>query len=77
MKATGIVRRLDSLGRIVLPAELRRIMSIKTKDPIEIFADSDSIVIQKYKEKCYICSNEENLNTFKKKRICKDCIDAL
>lgn len=77
MKATGIVRRLDSLGRIVLPAELRRIMSIRTKDPIEIFADSDSIVIQKYKEKCYICSNEENLNTFKKKRICKDCIDAL
>ncbi len=77
MKATGIVRRLDSLGRIVLPAELRRIMSIKTKDPIEIFADSDSIVIQKYKEKCYICSNEENLNTFKKKRICKDCIDEL
>lgn len=77
MKATGIVRRLDSLGRIVLPAELRRIMSIRTKDPIEIFADSDSIVIQKYKEKCYICSNEENLNTFKKKRICKDCIDGL
>ncbi len=77
MKATGIVRRLDSLGRIVLPAELRRIMSIRTKDPIEIFADSDSIVIQKYKEKCYICSNEENLNTFKKKRICKDCIDEL
>ncbi|MCG8541634.1 MAG: AbrB/MazE/SpoVT family DNA-binding domain-containing protein [Clostridia bacterium] len=77
MKATGIVRRLDSLGRIVLPAELRRIMSIRTKDPIEIFADSDSIVIQKYKEKCYICSNEENLNTFKKKRICKNCIDGL
>lgn len=74
MKATGIVRRLDNLGRIVLPVELRRTMSIKTGTPIEIFAQSDSIVFMEYKEKCYICGNEDDLTKFKKKHICQNCI---
>lgn len=77
MKATGIVRKLDSLGRIVLPKELRRNMSIDTKDPIEIFSDSDLIVFEKYKEKCYICGNEDDLTEFKGKPICEKCIKEL
>lgn len=77
MKATGIVRRLDNLGRIVLPVELRRTMSINTGTPIEIFSESDSIVFSKYKEKCYICGNENDLTIFKDKHICNKCIGEL
>ncbi|MCT4565365.1 MAG: AbrB/MazE/SpoVT family DNA-binding domain-containing protein [Maledivibacter sp.] len=77
MKATGIVRKLDRLGRIVLPAELRRTMSIETGNPIEIFSDSNSIILAKYKEKCYICGNEDDLTEFKGKHVCHNCIDEL
>lgn len=77
MKATGIVRKLDKLGRIVLPKELRRTMSIATGDPIEIFSNADSIVFAKYKEKCYICGNEDDLIEFKGKHVCHNCIDGL
>ncbi|WP_432665529.1 AbrB/MazE/SpoVT family DNA-binding domain-containing protein [Wukongibacter baidiensis] len=77
MKATGVVRKLDSLGRIVIPIELRRVMSIQSNDPIEISIDSNSIVIEKYIDRCYICSNTEDLKVFKEKHICHDCIDKL
>ncbi|SKC62776.1 AbrB/MazE/SpoVT family DNA-binding domain-containing protein [Maledivibacter halophilus] len=77
MKATGIVRKLDNLGRIVLPMELRRTMSIKTGTPIEIFADLDKIVFSKYKERCYICGNEDKLMEFKEKHICQNCINDI
>jgi len=77
MKATGIVRRLDSLGRIVIPVEIRRVRSIKTNDPIEISTNSDFIVIEKYIERCYICGNKEDLEVFKEKHICRDCINGI
>lgn len=77
MKATGTVRKLDSLGRIVLPVELRRTMSIKNNDPIEISTDSDSIIIEKYTESCYICGNTENIKGFKEKIICAECIEGI
>jgi transcriptional pleiotropic regulator of transition state genes len=77
MKATGVVRRLDSLGRIVIPVELRRVRSIKTNDPIEISTDSDSIIIEKYVERCYICGNKNDLVIFKEKHICQDCINGI
>lgn len=77
MKATGIVRKLDNLGRIVLPAKLRRAMSIETGTPIEISADIDSIILSKYKEKCYICGNENDLKKFKGKHVCQICINDI
>ena len=48
MKATGIVRKVDELGRIVLPIELRRTLDIEIKDPVEIFVDEDFIILRKY-----------------------------
>lgn len=52
MKDTGIVRRVDELGRIVLPKELRKVMSIREKDPIEIYTEGDFIILKKYKSEC-------------------------
>ncbi|EMG26933.1 transition state regulatory protein [Listeria fleischmannii 1991] len=48
MKSTGIVRKIDELGRIVIPIEIRRTLGIQVKDPLEIFIESDSIIFKKY-----------------------------
>ncbi|MBE6602661.1 MAG: AbrB/MazE/SpoVT family DNA-binding domain-containing protein [Ruminococcaceae bacterium] len=77
MKSTGMVRKVDELGRIVLPAEIRQNMDIQVKDAIEIFTDGDSIILQKYRPSCIFCSNVEDVVYFKDKRVCKDCIKAL
>ena len=55
MKSTGIVRRVDELGRIVLPAELRRTLNIAEKDPLEIYVDGTSVILQKFEERCIFC----------------------
>lgn len=73
MKATGIVRQVDDLGRIVLPIELRRIMDIKIKDPLEIYVENDSIILKKYQAGCVFCGNAQVVN-YKGKNICPDCI---
>ena len=62
MKATGIVRKVDELGRIVLPAELRRTLSIAEKDPLEIYVDGGSIILQKHEERCVFCGGSEDLH---------------
>jgi len=77
MKATGIVRKVDELGRIVLPIELRRTLDIDIKDPIEIFVDEDFIALKKYNPSCYICGGMEDLRYFKDKKICQKCIKDL
>ena len=61
MKDTGIVRKLDHLGRIVLPMELRRTMNIKDDDPIEIYTDGDTICLKPVRETCCICRSTEEL----------------
>ena len=78
-KATGIVRKLDDLGRIVLPKELRTTMSLAEGDGLEIFVDSEGeIILKKYQPGCTLCGNMENLQQSKGKPICMDCInDAL
>ena len=73
MKATGIVRQVDDLGRIVLPIELRRIMDINIKDPLEIYVDEDAIILKKYQCGCAFCGNTNVIN-YKGKNICHDCI---
>jgi transcriptional pleiotropic regulator of transition state genes len=60
MKSTGITRRVDELGRIVIPKELRRDLNITTKDYLEIFRDEDSIVLRKYSAGCIFCGNMDN-----------------
>lgn len=78
MKSTGIVRKVDNLGRIVLPSEIRQTLDIQEgRDSIEIFTDNDRIVLQKYKPGCIFCGNVENIHFFNENRICKDCIAKL
>ena len=77
MKATGMVRQLDSLGRIVLPIELRRTLGISTKDLLEIFVDGNTIHLRKYEPDCHFCGSSTGLVTFKGKQVCRQCLKAL
>ena len=77
MKSTGIVRRIDELGRIVLPIELRNKMDIKTKDSVEIFVDEDKIVLKKYTPACVFCGSADDVVSYNNKLICRKCIEEL
>ncbi len=77
MKATGIVRRVDDLGRIVLPKELRENLNINEKDPIEFYVEEEKIILQKYEPGCSICSRVEDLFEYQDKLICAGCIEEL
>ena len=73
MKATGIIRRVDELGRVVIPIEIRNQFNIVEKDPIEIYVDGSSIVLKKYEPNCIFCGNTENLVEYKDKLVCDKC----
>ena len=77
MKSTGIVRKVDELGRIVLPIEVRRTLGIEEKDRIEIFVDGESIILRKYQPACIFCDNAKDISNYKGKNICPDCIRAM
>ena len=77
MKSTGIVRPLDSLGRIVLPIELRRTMGMDVKDPVEIFVQGDRIVLRKYQPACIFCGSEKDLVEHGDYNVCRACIESL
>ena len=77
MKSTGMVRKVDELGRIVLPIEIRKTLDINVKDSIEIFTDDDRIVLQKYQPACIFCHNAQNVTEFNGKRVCATCIEEL
>ena len=77
MKSTGIVRKVDELGRIVLPAELRRTLGIAERDPLEIFVDGGSVILQKFEERCVFCGDTEQVRAFKGKSICPQCLAQL
>lgn len=74
MKASGIVRKVDELGRIVLPIELRRTLGIEVRDPLEIYVDGESIMLRKYTPACVICGEVGDLVEFKGKKVCRKCI---
>ena len=74
MKSTGVVRRIDELGRIVLPIEIRRSLDINVKDPVEIFIDNERIILQKYSPSCIFCGEADDIVTYKDKKICKSCL---
>lgn len=74
MKSTGMVRKIDELGRIVIPAEIRQSMDLKIKDTMEIFTDENRIILQKYQPCCLFCSNADNVVFFNDKRICRSCL---
>ena len=78
MKSTGIVRKVDELGRIVLPIELRRTLNIsEKKDALEIFVDGNQIVLKKYEPACVFCGSADDVTNFKGHNICKKCISEL
>ena len=77
MKATGIVRKVDELGRIVLPIELRRTLDIAERDPLEIYVDGSSIVLTKYQPACIFCGDSKDIITYKSKNVCEVCLKEL
>ncbi len=77
MKSTGIVRKVDELGRIVLPIELRRTLDIKEKDSLEIYVDGNQIILRKYEPACIFCNSAVNVVNFKGKNICTECVKQL
>lgn len=77
MKSTGVVRKIDELGRIVLPMEIRKGLGIEEKDSLEIFVDEDRLLLKKTCRSCVICSNIKNLIDYKGKTLCYDCVKGL
>ena len=77
MKSTGIVRKVDELGRIVLPIEMRRTLDIAEKDTLEVYVEGDSIILRKYQDACVFCDNVRDLVSYKGRCVCQDCIAML
>ena len=77
MKSTGIVRKVDELGRIVLPIELRRTLDIAEKDSLEIYVDGASIVLKKYQPACIFCGNAKDVVTIRGKNVCAECLQQI
>ena len=73
MKSTGIVRKVDELGRVVIPIEIRNKFDIAEKDPIEIYVEGSSIVLKKFEPNCIFCGNTKNLLSYYDKLICENC----
>jgi len=77
MKSTGIVRKIDDLGRMVIPIELRKTMSINKKDPMEIFVDGEMIILRKYEPACIFCGNADDVIEFDGRIICGSCKEKI
>ena len=77
MKSTGFVKRIDELGRILIPKELRASLEIGPKDALEMFVDVDRIVLQKYQPACIFCNNADDIIYFEGRRICASCLSKL
>jgi len=77
MKSTGIVRRVDELGRVVLPIELRNKFGITEKDPLEIYVDGLSIVLKKVQDSCVFCGKGKQLKEYKDKMVCEQCLEEM
>ena len=77
MKSTGIVRKVDELGRIVLPSELRKSLGIEVKDSLEIYTSGESVILKKYMPSCIFCGESNDITIFKGKNICKNCLKQI
>lgn len=73
MKSTGIVRKVDDLGRVVLPIELRRTLDIAEKDSLEIYVDGEKIILRKYEPACVFCGSASEVTNFRGKNVCTAC----
>ena len=77
MKSTGMIRKVDELGRVVIPIELRRNLGIQVKDALEIFVQNEQIVMQKYSSSCVFCGSSKGVSTYKDKLVCGDCMQEI
>lgn len=77
MKATGMIRSLDQLGRIVIPIELRRVLDIAIGDGLEFYSDENTIILKKYEPACIFCNNAKNIKVYRGKKVCGECYSEL
>ncbi len=77
LKSTGMVRRVDELGRVVLPKEIRTVLGIDPKTPLEIFTDGDKLVLKKYEPFCIFCGSSSHLVAIDDKNVCAECVEKL
>lgn len=77
MKSTGVVRRVDELGRIVIPVELRRNLDIAEKDALEIYVDGEQIILKKYEPACIFCGEAKDVVNYMGKNVCKKCLKEI
>ena len=77
MKSTGIVRKVDELGRIVLPIELRRTLEIAERDSLEIYVEGSTIILKKYEPACIFCGDAKDVVNYKARNICRTCLDEM
>ena len=77
MKSTGIIRKVDDLGRIVLPIELRRMLDIAERDELEIFMERDQIILRKFEPACIFCGEDKKLVFHNGKNVCRECVRKL
>lgn len=77
MKSTGVVRKVDELGRVVIPIELRRTLEIGEKDALEIYVEGEHIILKKYQPACIFCGDARDVTNYKGKNICKNCMAEL
>lgn len=77
MKSTGIVRKMDELGRIVLPIELRRTLNIAERDELEIYVEGNAVILRKHRASCVFCGSVKDVRPFKDKNVCPKCLQEL
>ena len=77
MKATGVIRKIDGLGRIVIPMEIRNKLNISENDPLEIHVEGTTISVKKYEPDCTFCGSSKNVKEYKGKLVCEKCIAEL
>lgn len=77
MKSTGIVRRVDELGRIVVPIELRRSLDIGDRDTVEMYLEGENIIIRKYQPSCVFCGTTNDITLYREKMLCLECIEKI
>ena len=77
MKSTGVIRQIDSLGRVVIPHDLRRALDLEVRDSVEFFSDDGQIILRKYTPLCMFCGEGEKLITFNGRCICKKCAESM
>ncbi len=77
MKALGMIRPVDELGRITIPKEIRTNLDLAPGDGMEIFVEADAVILKKYAPSCVFCQNVEDVVLYKDKRICRKCLSEL